>query len=578
MRHFLKLATTCFLLAAGTPFAAKTMPSSTIQVVPEDEALMTSLRGQVLYAMNRGQIDKSVSLYFHLRDLLHKDDYELLQQMGRILLTSGTQSQDPEELLLTLFGAAITGDPSFLTLFEQALASNEPNLQMASIHLLMNFNDDRADALLKKALASPFLPIRFEAAFALSKKKQPSAFGQIEALMYKVDPRLKLYFPTLFALEGSKESMAVLRQFLNDPDRLVRLEALLNLTLHDRDDFLPQIRALASHVDISQQEMCAFALGHLKDQTAMPLLERLANSSQLQVKLAACMALYRLGRISYQQPILQEAIETHNLFAIQLLGEIKNMQDPLFELTRDKDPQVRINAALALLNLCDERCEKVILELLLTDPRDMSLHKLHSDGRSLSAWKWLSSASLAHNNSPYELELAMVYKEAVLQSCLDLPQKTFLHLSAILLQRGPRSLIPLVVELLENLQSEEAHALLKNQIDRAGAPLIRGYSLLSLYRLDPQGPYLSKLIETVKELQQTALIRFRPLMPWKVRKQKVSLYTLTPEEQSRLFINTMLTLASQKDPAAIDILLKTITEGNRKNRAALAGLLIRASE
>jgi len=545
--------------------------------VESGEDWILSLRGQVLHAMQQGNYPKSLETYKDLKAKIGHDDLELVQQMGLMLLQQGSRSSDPEVLLLALYGTAVTGDPSFLPLFEAGILCDNPNIQMAATQLIAGFNDDRADAILSKALASPYLPIRLEAAYALARKRHTTAFGQIEALMYKVDERLRPLFPTLFAIEGSALSMANLRQMLYDNDLQVRLETILNLAENERDDFLPQIRSLANHIETTQQEACAYALGILKDEGANTILQRLVRSPHPQVQLAAHFALYQLGRKEAAEFLRERAIKEHDLFAIALLSECEGYEETLAELLQSTDRHVRLNAAIGLLRKRDSRCRQGILEILLSDSRDVSLQQIHSDGLALRAWKWSSTPALMQK-TPYQYELALAYKENLLQQCVDLPQETFLYIAYTLFRAGSRSLVPLLVELLRNLQSEEAVALLQSQLERAGAPLIRGYCLLALYEIDPSGPYTERLIATVRDLRQTALIRFRALIPWKMRLQTPSAYTLTPEEQSRLFLSALIALASQKDARAIEALMETMAEGNPKNRYALAGLLIRAAE
>lgn len=73
------------------------------------------------------------------------------------------------------------------------------------------------------------------------------------------------------------------------------------------------------------------------------------------------------------------------------------------------------------------------------------------------------------------------------------------------------------------------------------------------------------------------LIQFRPIIPWEMRNNEPSRYLLTPEETSRLLVEAFESLVQTQDDKAIDILLHAIQYGNRKNRYALAGLLIRAT-
>ena len=55
-------------------------------------------------------------------------------------------------------------------------------------------------------------------------------------------------------------------------------------------------------------------------------------------------------------------------------------------------------------------------------------------------------------------------------------------------------------------------------------------------------------------------------------------YELTPEETSRLYIDTMETFAKGQDDQGLFVILNAIKSGNSKNKYALAGLLIRTNQ
>ena len=89
-----------------------------------------------------------------------------------------------------------------------------------------------------------------------------------------------------------------------------------------------------------------------------------------------------------------------------------------------------------------------------------------------------------------------------------------------------------------------------------------------------QDPHGKTLFSWVKEQKDCPLFRFRPLLPWTERRDLSHL--LTPEETSRLVIESFEALAEQHDPQGIDLILTAIQSGHPKNRYALAGLLIKA--
>ena len=141
--------------------------------------------------------------------------------------------------------------------------------------------------------------------------------------------------------------------------------------------------------------------------------------------------------------------------------------------------------------------------------------------------------------------------------------------------RQQNDLVPLLITLLENLQTDSAIALLKEGSQKVAAPLIRDYCHLALYRLSVEDA--SYINQWVMQQKEADIIRLRPLLPWSYRLEEAN-YTLSPEEQSRLLIEAFLSIANRRDKESISFLLEAIQAGNPNNRYALMGLVMRATE
>ncbi|HAB99698.1 MAG TPA: hypothetical protein DCE71_07755, partial [Parachlamydiales bacterium] len=63
---------------------------------------------QALYLMQQKKVEESIERYRDLAHLSGRHDFELLQQMGLILLQKGIQQDDPQSFLMTLFGAGFS--------------------------------------------------------------------------------------------------------------------------------------------------------------------------------------------------------------------------------------------------------------------------------------------------------------------------------------------------------------------------------------------------------------------------------------------------------------------------------------
>lgn len=532
-------------------------------------------REHVSYLMQTQEIDASIALYESYKKELGRHDFEVLQQMATIILEQGIRSSDMETQLLSLFGASIAGLSSSIDILEQGLKSKNGETQMASIQFLARMQDDRCDELLTKAMSSEFLAARMEAGFHLASRKHRKSTGQIEALMYKVPHEYWFYFPQFFALIGTNDAIGVLRHLMEDGNSMVRSEAILCAARYGRDDLLGKIRSHATHLHTDEQEASATALGFLKDSKSIPQLQKLSHSSASNVQLAALRSLYLLGDFSVKEKIEALAKE-NNLFAITTLSEIPGSEETLFQLSQHESIHVRTNAAIALLKRRDPRALKMIEEILLRDSRDLGYQPQFSPGRSLTSWKVVPSLQQHQKNLPFDLDaVSMNLREELLIGCVELPQNDFLHIAHRLFDTRQYELIPLLVNLLSNHQTEDSLKLLKRKAQLAGSPQIRAYCNLALYRINQVGPYEENVRAWVTRHKVTEMIRFRPTLPWNMRTVE-SPYELTPEESSRLLIEAYQTLADRHETQAIDLLLNAIKEGNPRNRHALAGLLIRA--
>lgn len=533
---------------------------------------------RILYMMQLGNHQKAFTLYHEQQNTAGVHDFKLLQQMAIMLLDQGSRSSDPEIQLLTLFGAGISLNEDTLYILLDGLNSSSPALQLAALNLLSQQQNDSVEPAINRAMSSNYVLIRLEAAYHLAEKKSTKAVYQIEALMTKLDNELYVLFPDLYAMIGTPQAIKTLRRMLNNPNEDVRVKTVLSVAKYERDDLLPQIRRMASHHEASQQEACACALGMMKDESSYEKLQQLAQSTSPSVKLAALQAQYRLGRKQVRKDIEDMALKS-NPFAIQVLGEIEGSEDLLYQLCKEKNMQIRFNAALALLERQDSRSLPFLLEIVIRDSRDLGFIKSYSQGKALSAWRAIPSATHNFKETPVAHELSLALREWILTKALELKENDFLMLANRVFELHQNELIPKLVDLLENLQTPAAIALLKKHQQKAGAPLIRNYCNLALYTLQENGPYFDNLQKWVSQQQNEELIRFRAFLPRDLRENLVEnspAYQLSPEDTSTLLIKSFEAFIRTRDDKGINILLDTMQDGNEKNKYALAGLLLRA--
>jgi HEAT repeat protein len=494
-----------------------------------------------------------------------------------MILTEGCTNPDPEVQLMTVYGAGVSLDERASYILEEGLSMKVPNIQQISLNFIAKNQSSRMIEALNRALTSDFLGVRMEAVYHLALMKHPSAVGQTESLMQKIPRELYPVFPQLFAIIGNQNAMRILQRLMVDQDINVRVETIRNVAKYHRDDLLPQIRTLTTHHHVIQQEACAIALGELKDNASIPRLRELANSGTDSVQLAALKSLHEMEQPDAKNQIMKLAKEG-NPFAITLLGTIPESKSALYMILKSQNLTYRTNAALALLELKDPACLPMVTQILIKDNRDLVCGKALTPGRSLSAWKITPSGRQNLKKDPIAFELSLHLREQILADAVNLPEKDFLSLANLIFDNNQNDLVPVLIRLLENLQTPQAISLLKKHREKVGAPLIRNYCNLALFRLKEPGPYGDSLREWIISWQDQNLIQLRPYIPWEMRDVLDHQYEINAHDISRLLVESIEAFAQRKDDKGIEVLLHAIQYGNPKNKYALAGLLMLTSQ
>lgn len=534
--------------------------------------------GHILYLAREGRVAEAVQGYRKHVEERGGHDFEVLHGLGVVLLTSVQANGEPEEQLLAAFGAGIAADTRLLPVLQGALASEHPQVQVAAVNLLAQLEDDRADLMLLRAMGSRYPMTRLEAGLHLAHRRHPEVINQLEAFMIKVHPMVRPLFPQLFVIVSTPESDRVLARFLAHPSDAMRRAAVLAVARAGRDDFLPEIRRLSCQIEPLQQEACAYALGLLQDSESIPQLKRLTQSTAETVRVAAYQALYQLGDESAGHKLQQIAM-SGDPYAISALADIEGSEETLVRLLASDNLTTRINAASSLLVLRDGRCLNVLQEILVRDARDLGFGMQPSIAGALVSLRALPSASSKVKTYPALPEVSMRLRESILAEAANLPERDFLSLAETLFAGQQTDLIPTLVAILENMQSPAAIELLQRESQHMGAPLIRAYCNLALFRSHIDGPYGENLHAWIRQQWQTELIRLRPVLSYAERPTTdTAAHRLTPEETSRLLIEAVEAFAQRQDTEAVDILLETLEKGNPQNACPIAGLLIRITQ
>ena len=532
---------------------------------------------QLLYLLNSKARDKIIDKYLSLYETTKQHDYNLLKQIAYHFIEEGISSHDVEDQLLTLFGISLANDPGFIHHLDTAMHSRSPYVQAAALQLLANIHEDVADTLITHALKSDFLIIRFEALSILVSRQTKHSLGQVESLMNLLPPQLKPYFTEFFAIHQSPEATSKLKLLMSDKDYNVRKTAILYSAKHRHDELIPNIRLALSHSDPSVKETASFALGLLRDSNSIQNLKITKESPFQETRLAALVALARLGEMEYIQEIIEMA-KKDNTYAIYALREFPESTGELYPLIFRAGDDVRLNAALTLLDHRDPKCLRVINDVLFADPEHISFVPQISPGNAFSSWKISSPAAFSNADIKRNMKaITIQLQEDTLQKCVDLPKEDFIHIAKSILNSKHKQLVPLLIHLLENQHSDEALQLLKDGTKAIGSPFIRAYCTLGLYRLGESENATLQFHNWLSKQEIKQLIEFKPMLDRNARSDKNSSnYHLSPEEESALFIEAFLTVADRHEDAGITLLLKAMKGGHEKNCYPLAGVLLKS--
>lgn len=530
----------------------------------------------ILYLMSTKQVNKAIDAYLELVETNQKHDFEILTQIAEILIQSGSNSQDMEEQMFTLFGVSLCSNPP-LSFLENVIKSPFPSVQAVALQLLSNHSDDRASDIIALALKSNFLHIRFEALHHLIQRKSRIALGHVQNLANLLPQQFKPYFVEFFAAYNSNDSIQSLKQMFSDKDINVRLATILVAANYGRDDFLFNIRSALTHPDPTLKEAAAFALGILRDLSSEELLEHVAKSPFQETKLSASLALHRLGNVHAKDRIIDLA-KQGDPFAITLCGDMPQSIDLLKNLAQSKDSLIRLNAGLALLNLRSDASLPLIKDLLIADTKFIGFAPFSSPGKSLFAWKYVSPALLPVAEAKENLQaISNSLQEDILQKCLDLTEDAFLEIANYIIEHKQHHLVPSLVRHISNLGTPKAIEFLNQRANQIGSPFIRAYCSLALYRMGENPHNRALFLKWLERQKMPGLIEFKPMLDRGAREDKTtSNYILSPKETTSLLIESYDALATRHDLDGITLILKAMKEGHEKNRFALAGLLLKS--
>ena len=552
--------------------------SATLPVIPESKLdSHDAHQAKINLLIHQGKINDAIDEILLCKE--HKDFYlesKTLERLGLALLRTGMYSDNNQDMLLSLYGTGISLNEKSIPLIEYAMFTENVLLQQIAVTILARYDTEETNRILEVAMRSCFPIVRLEAAYILASKRTPSAYGQIEALMTKLDERAKPVFCELFAIEGQKDSMSQLHRMLFDRDEEVQIEAILALSSQNRDDVLPILKAISKEPTAKRNEALSYALGKFQDSSSCDFLRIQAQNHSDCTALAALASLYTLGEEDAYIQIEQRA-RSGDLFAISLLGTLQSGSvQVLYEALKSSDMQIRCNAAISLLQRKDPRCINSLYELFIDTPKDLAFYLVYSPAKTMSHVNVVSSATLKANKIPFLFEQSLSLREQLLSQTLELSEEHFLSIAEAILLNHQLDLVPILMSLLENMRSDKAIELLKAHQMHLGVPYIRAWANLVLFRLHEEGPWAKNLIDWIRQTKDDAMFEPRVPLPFRMRSTQ-SPHKLSLDQKAELLIGSFEALSEGRNEEGICTLLYAIRHGNPHNRYTLSGLLMRAS-
>ncbi|MBM3202109.1 MAG: HEAT repeat domain-containing protein [Chlamydiae bacterium] len=532
---------------------------------------------QISYLISTEQHEKALDAYLAIYEEKGRHDFQVLEHLGSTIIEKGAESQDPEDQMLSLYGMSICGSIAGNHLLYSFLKSPNAMVQAAALQLVSQMFDDESEKILLKALNSPFFMIRMEALFHLAARRSSKTFEQIQSIQSLVPRFFHPYFADFYALDRSECSLVELKKMVSDSREEMRISALLAILKYGMEDLRYVISPILSQTNPIELETVAFTLGIMKDMSSVENLKKLTDFPQTEVRLSALFALCKLGYSDYQSPI-EALAKKRNLFAISILGQLNFGSQTLIALLQDEEVTVRLSATLSLLKQRNPVVMPYLLDLFDINRNTTCLLPVYSSGRTMSYWQLVPAKSITNPTAKKNcIAFTSMFLENLLPEALELGEKPFIQLSSALFAKRQDWLVPKIVRLLENLQSPLAIELLKEKSELLGAPLIRAYANLALFRIGQDTSSKEMLIKWLLSEKKTEMIRFRPMMEETLSiAQEEPSYQLTPEETSGFLIEALDALSQKRDEKNIIYLLTLMKDGHPKNRFTLAGLLLRS--
>lgn len=540
-------------------------------IFPFVSAFSTSEHAQALYLLHVGKVKEAFSLYADTVKITGTQDLKTLERLSLGLIKNGLSGKEDSVQLLSLYSATISEHEEAEKLVATMLESPSVEHKLLALNFLARKKSHITDLALYQVFRTGPLILRLEAAFHLVQRGYAPIEDELESLLHRAPPIIHPIFPQLIAPIKSRRALSLMRRFMHDKNLDVRKEAVSLACRYQRDDLLRDIHALATHADPLLQECCAHAFGVMEDTKSIPWLLKQTESEDSNIALVAANSLNLMKDPKGKARIKEMALEG-NLFAISLLAKEESAQDILLELLQSSDRNVVINSAIALLEQGDPRCMPYLKELYRYLSRGVGMIPQKTPGKTLMAWV------LRPVNDPKKMNACLgLYSKIIALSAHVLLEEEYLPFAQFVLESEESSFVPVVMASLIDIGSNESLNIVRSCTQSLGAPHLRCWATLSLFKVEKSAVQEDVLVSWMQEFCQ----KEAPLVDMS---EKDALdfgndhFSIQPLDAFKLFLEMMDTYVAAYPEKGVELLVTSMQEAKEQYYPALAGLLLRAMQ
>ena len=542
------------------------------------------VKNDILLQLSNKQGSLALKKYYDHYKINSKHDLNLLNTIAEQILIQGSFSPDEYIQKSCILGANWSGSSNAIKILMNGALSNNPTIQLLTINSLDHCRSQSIRQILIKVMASEFLIIQLEAAYKLALLHDIQVIDHLQSIFNQIPSYIQKQLNKIFIHIDHKDAHAYIRKYFGDNDVITRAETAILVGIFQKDIFLPQLRNLVSRPNHIEQEAALFALGELHDQQSYKLIKKSLNSKHQNVKIAAAIALAKIGKEDEAKEVIIEGIKQHDLCAIVALNFFSSLfsKNIIFTFIPYFSKEEKLNAYYVLLQhkITDENIINYINDFLILNESDLIASYSYSPGKTIFYIKLNHQHHLNKDQNLGVLSTQYVKKNLV-ELIFQLPENHFFTISESILNNKKKYLIPLLSELLINKNTLKVQALLNESSQSPGFPLMRIYASLSLYKMTGDNKYKKILLEWLKSSAKETLIILEQKdiqSPAILNKNTHFSYSLDLEEKTHLFIKILETLLQNKNTEDIATLIELILYGHPKNLYLLTGLLIKSLE